>query len=201
MADLLPESNHNSSQNPGSGEAMRKANRKMVLQLTLFALGFLGFGFAMVPMYDVLCDVTGYGSRKNLNEAAKLATSGGAPVAQREIIVEFISTIPTVGEWEFRPVANSAKVRTGQLFTAKFIAKNLLAKPATGQAVPSIAPHEASPYFRKTECFCFTPQHFDALQERELTVRFVVDPQLPVTVDRITLAYAMYGVPQKVAAN
>jgi cytochrome c oxidase assembly protein subunit 11 len=72
---------------------------------------------------------------------------------------------------------------------------------ATGQAVPSIAPHEASPYFRKTECFCFTPQHFEAGQERELTVRFVVDPQLPKTVERITLAYSMYGVQQKLAAK
>jgi cytochrome c oxidase assembly protein subunit 11 len=174
----------------------------MALQLTLFAAGFLGFGFALVPLYDVICDVTGYGSRKNLTQATSLGTVQAAEQPKsREITVEFISTMPTVGEWEFHPVEKSATVRTGQLATAKFVAKNLLALPATGQAVPSIAPHEAGPYFRKTECFCFTPQHFNALQERELTVRFVVDSQLPASVDRITLAYSMYGVSQKVASR
>ncbi len=195
MTDLLPDKH----QDPEPAALARKANRKLTWQLTFFALGFLGFGFAMVPLYDVLCEVTGYGSRKNLTQAAALpeASSQG----QREITVEFISTLPTVGEWTFRPVESSARVRTGQLYAATFVAKNLLALPATGQAVPSIAPHNASPYFRKTECFCFTPQHFEALQERELTVRFVVDPQLPDNVDRITLGYSMYGVPQKIAAR
>jgi cytochrome c oxidase assembly protein subunit 11 len=185
-----------------AGKELRSANRKMTLQLTLIAVGFLGFGFALVPLYDVLCKLTGYGSRKNLTQATTLTTSDSVEqVAQRDVTVEFISTMPTVGEWEFRPVENSAKVRTGQLYAAKFVAKNLLAMAATGQAVPSIAPHEASPYFRKTECFCFSPQHFEAGQERELIVRFVVDPQLPKTVDRITLAYSMYGVQQKLAAK
>jgi len=179
-------------------EPMRAANRKLTLQLTLFALGSLAFGFALVPLYDTICDIAGYGSRRNLTQA----TVGGAPTAtQREITVEFVSTMPTVGEWEFRPVVPSAKVRTGQLQEAKFIAKNLLAQPATAQAIPDVAPRSAAQHFRKTECFCFTPQHFEAFQERELTVRFVVDSQLPDDVDRITLGYAMFGVPQKTAAR
>ena len=176
----------------------RKANRRLTLQLTFFALGALVFGFALVPLYDTICDVAGYGSRKNLTQAAV----GGAPaVTQREITVEFVSTMPTVGEWEFHPLVTSMKVRTGQLQEAKFIAKNLLSKAATAQAIPDIAPRSAALHFRKTECFCFTPQHFEALQERELTVRFFVDAQLPSEVDRITLGYAMFGVPQKVATR
>jgi cytochrome c oxidase assembly protein subunit 11 len=186
---------------PANADALRKANRRMALQLTVFALGFLGFGFALVPLYDVICDVTGYGSRKSLKEAATVIPSANAgETIAREVTVEFLSTMPTVGEWEFRPVDRSIKVKTGQLYSAKFIAKNLLTQPATGQAVPSISPHEATPYFRKTECFCFTPQNFLAGQERELTVRFVVDSQLPPTIDRLTLAYSMYGVTAKVAA-
>lgn len=173
----------------------RIANRKLSWQLGLFALGFLGFGFALVPLYDVLCKVTGYGSRENLTQAS-LSAGNSSLSTEREVTVEFVSTLPTVGEWEFRAVENSVKVRTGQLYSAKFMAKNLLAKATTGQAVPSIAPHNAAQYFHKTECFCFTPQHFEALQERELTVRFVVDSQLPDKLDRITLAYSMYGVPQ-----
>ena len=178
----------------------RKANRRLALQLTVFALGSLGFAFALVPLYDVLCQITGYGSRKALTQVAEQAPT---TATEREITVEFISTAPTVGEWEFRPLVVSTKVRTGQLSEAKFIAKNLLSHAATGQAVPDVAPRQVSKYFHKTECFCFTPQPFEAEQERELTVRFVVDPQLPDDVDRITLGYAMYGVPQaaKVAAR
>ena len=181
-------------------DALRKANRKLVWQLSIFALGFLGFGFALVPLYNVLCDVTGFGSRENLTQAS---APGAAQASEppREITVDFMLAMPTVGEWEFHPVVSSLIVRTGQLTTAKFIAKNLLAQPATGQAVPSIAPHDAALYFHKTECFCFIPQHFDAMQERELTVRFVVDTHLPEDEDHITLAYSMYGVEvQKVAS-
>lgn len=171
----------------------RKANRKLTLQLTLFALGSLGFAFALVPLYKVLCEVTGYGDRTALTQAAQpLATVA----TDREITVEFISTAPTAGEWEFHPAAVSAKVRLGQLSEAKFIAKNLRSSASIGQAVPDIAPRQYSKYFRKTECFCFTPQAFGAEQERELTVRFVVDPALPDDVDRITLGYAMYALPE-----
>jgi cytochrome c oxidase assembly protein subunit 11 len=181
----------------GVSAETRKANRTLTWQLWIFSLGFLGFGFALVPLYDVLCSVTGYGSRQNLTQASR--ESGIPSATQREVTVEFVSTLPTVGEWEFRPLENSAKVRTGQLYSAKFVAKNLLAKPSTGQAVPSIAPHNVAQYFHKTECFCFTPQHFAALQERELIVRFIVDSHLPDDIDRITLAYSMYGVPQVAA--
>ena len=183
-----------------TAEETRKANRKLTAQLWVFAAGFLVFGFALIPLYDVLCEVTGYGSRENLTQASAISIDEVSRGAEREVTVEFVSTMPTVGEWEFRAVENSAKVRTGQLYSAKFVAKNLLAKSATGQAVPSIAPTNAAQYFRKTECFCFTPQLFEAHQERELTVRFVVDSQLPENVDRITLAYSMYGV-QQVAAR
>ncbi|MBC7984759.1 MAG: cytochrome c oxidase assembly protein [Candidatus Obscuribacterales bacterium] len=184
-------------QKPDALTPQRKANRKLTLQLALFAFGSLCFGFALVPLYDVICEVTGYGSRSTLTEAATVAPS---TVAGREITVEFVATNQTVGEWQLQPEVGSVVVRTGQLTEAKFVAQNLLALPATGQAIPSISPQHATRYFRKTECFCFTPQHFAARQARELVVRFVVDPQLPETVDRITLGYSMYGVAQ-VAAN
>jgi cytochrome c oxidase assembly protein subunit 11 len=191
--------NQASGASRGVSVETRKANRTLTWQLWLFALGFLGFAFALVPLYDVLCAVTGYGSRENLTQASTPTTDQTSPISTREVTVEFVSTLPTVGEWEFRAVENSAKVRTGQLYSAKFVAKNLLAKASTGQAVPSIAPHNVAQYFHKTECFCFTPQHFAALQERELIVRFIVDTHLPDDVDRITLAYSMYGIPQVAA--
>jgi cytochrome c oxidase assembly protein subunit 11 len=166
-----------------------KANRSLTRQLWLFAAGAFAFGFALVPLYSVLCDVTGYGDRSKLREASTVVE---APDETRRVTVEFVTDAPAFGDWEFRAENISVEVHPGRLYEAKFYARNLRAQPVTAQAIPSIAPLQATKYFHKTECFCFTPQAFDARQERELKVRFVVDPQLPVNIDRLTLAYSMY---------
>lgn len=168
---------------------LKQANRKLTRQLWVFAFGFFVFGFALVPLYSVLCDITGYGDRTQLGKASAFTA---AETGNREVTLEFISAAPTVGEWEFRPAAGNLKIRPGRLYEAKFYARNLRSQPVTAQAIPSIAPLQATQYFHKTECFCFTPQPFDANQTRELTVRFIVDPKLPVNIDRLTLAYSMY---------
>ena len=168
---------------------LKKANRKLTWQLWLFAAGSLAFGFALVPLYNVLCEVTGYGDRSKLVEAASIVE---APDDKRTVTIELISTAPTFGNWEFRPQSAQIQVHPGRLYEAKFYARNLREQPVTAQAVPSIAPLQATQYFRKTECFCFTPQPFAGGQARELSVRFIVDPKLPATIDRLTLGYAMY---------
>ena len=175
----------------------QRDNRRLTRSLLLMTAGAFAFGFALVPLYDVICDVTGYGSREALRQAADVVE---APVANRSVTVEFISAAPTFGEWEFRPVASSLEVRPGKLYEARFLARNLLARQVTGQAIPSIAPQQATRYFRKTDCFCFEPQPFAAGEERELLVRFIVDPQLPDNIDRLTLAYSIYGMPERMAA-
>ena len=71
-------------------------------------------------------------------------------------------------------------------------AKNLTAGATVAQAVPSISPTEAAQYLHKTQCFCFSPQHFAVGEGREMPVRFIVDPKLPGNIDRITLAYTFY---------
>jgi len=93
-------------------------------------------------------------------------------------------------------------VQPGRLHEAKFLIRSHAAVPVVGQAVPSVAPAYTAKYLQKTECFCFTPQDFGPAQQREFTVRFIVDPDLPPQVDRMTLAYSMYTLPeQKVAAR
>lgn len=164
-------------------------NRSLARRLWLFAAGSFAFGFALVPLYRVLCDVTGYGDRTQLIQAAQVTES---VAADRTITVEFVSASPTFGDWEFRPEANSTQVQPGRLYEAKFYAKNLRSKEVTALAVPSVAPLNATQYFHKTECFCFTPQHFAGLEGRDMTVRFIVDPKLPANIDRVTLAYSMF---------
>lgn len=171
------------------GQALRRANRKLTGSLWLFALGSLAFGFALVPLYNVICDVTGYGDRTKLT-VARAATE--APVLGRVVTIEFVSSAPTVGAWEFAPRQGSLQVHPGKFYEMRFDAKNLRNAPIVAQAVPSIAPGNAVQYFRKAECFCFTPQAFGPNQQRELVVRFIVDPALPKNVDRVTLGYSMY---------
>lgn len=176
----------------------RQENRRLTRHLWWFVAGSFAFGWALVPLYNVLCAVTGFGDKKALLVAAEAATRIDV---NRLVTVEFISSVPTVGAWEFTPAQSQLQVHPGQLYEATFHAKNLVAQAVTAQAIPSIAPGSAIQYFRKTDCFCFTPQHFDANQQRELKVRFFVDPALPGNVDRITLGYAMFDVPQtRVAA-
>ena len=180
-------------------EDNKVANRKLTRSLWLFAAGSFGFGFALVPLYDVLCDVTGYGDRTQLVQAADVTEA--SVVSDRSVTLELVSSAASFGDWEFRPADPNMQVQPGRLYEAKFYAKNLRTLPVTAQAIPSIAPLQATQFFQKTECFCFTPQHFDASQERELTVRFILDPRLPVNIDRVTLAYSMYTTEQKLSAS
>jgi len=173
-------------------EERRNRHRSLVSRLWLFAAGFFAFGLALVPLYDVLCDVTGFGDRKKLAQASEVVE---APDENRLVTVEFVSTAPSYGAWEFRPQVSSLEVRPGKLYEAHFRATNLRAQPIVAQAVPSITPQQATRYFQKTECFCFTPQPFAGEESRDFVVRFIIDPRLPRNIDRLTLGYAMYDAP------
>jgi cytochrome c oxidase assembly protein subunit 11 len=164
--------------------------------LWLMALGAFGFGFALVPLYDLLCAVTGYGDRKELTRASEQPTQVDD---SRMVTVEFVANLPSVGNWLFKPEVQSMQVHPGRLYEAKFLASNQTGQAAWAQAVPDIAPSKASPFFRKTECFCFTPQQFAVGESKHMPVRFFVDPALPKYVDRITLAYTFYDTQGPVA--
>jgi cytochrome c oxidase assembly protein subunit 11 len=167
----------------------RSDHRRLTLKLLGIALGSFAFGFALVPLYDVFCEITGYGNRKDLGRAATVIE---APDASRTVTVEFVADLASVGVFEFRPTVGSMQVNPGKLYETTFVAVNLTGRDTVAQAVPNVAPSKAGAYFRKTECFCFTPQRFARDEERAMPVRFIIDPQLPAYVDRITLAYTFY---------
>lgn len=167
-------------------------NRGLVARLVLMTAGSFAFGFALVPLYDVFCEVTGIGTRESLSRAAEVAAA--QPDMSRTVVVEFTASVPAGGHFEFAPVAASMEVQPGRLYEMHYRARNLAGRETTGQAVPSIAPTRAARHFRKTECFCFTPQHFARDEERELAVRFIVDRDLPASIDRLTLSYAFYDI-------
>ena len=167
-----------------------RPHRALVLKLGLMTLGSFAFGFALVPLYDVFCSLTGIGSRTALRTPDAVIA---APDEQRIVTVEFVANQATSGSFEFRPALAQMQVHPGQLYETTFFARNLTGRNTVAQAVPSIAPQRASVYFRKTECFCFVPQRFAKDEGRDMTVRFSIDPKLPADVDRITLAYSFYG--------
>ena len=70
-----------------------------------------------------------------------------------------------------------------------FYAENLSSQTITGQAVPRVASAEASLYFNKTECFCFTQQSLEPGERIEMPVGFIVDPKLPERIRMLTLSY------------
>jgi cytochrome c oxidase assembly protein subunit 11 len=167
----------------------QRADRKLVRALLVMTAGSFAFGWALVPLYDVICRAAGIG-----NAEAKAVKSEAAEAVDpnREVTIEFIAEPASVGSFDFRPGVASMRVHPGKLYDAQFHATNLTRDAAVAQAVPSISPNGTARYFHKTECFCFSPQNFTAGETRDLPVRFIVDPNLPHDVDKLTLAYTIY---------
>ncbi len=172
-----------------ASEKLHKANRQLTFKLLMIACASFAFGFALIPLYDVICDITGFGNQKNLRVAARVAENEDIT---RTVTVDFLAELPSVGKWEFRPVVASMKVHPGKLYATEFIARNLTGQDTVAQAVPNVSPGKAAAWFRKTECFCFTPQSFKRDEQRRMPVRFIIDRDIPAYVDRIVLSYVFY---------
>lgn len=163
--------------------------RGMVLKLVALTLGMFGFGYLLVPLYDVFCDITGIGGRTAGQAAVAVEAK---PDLERSIRVEFIASVNSNGPWEFRPDQPSLTVHPGQIYRTTFWARNRRDAEVVGHAVPSVAPGQAAKYFSKTECFCFTEQAFGPGEGRHMPVVFIIDPDLPEHVDTLTLSYTFF---------
>ena len=162
--------------------------RSLTGKLLLLAAVMFGFGYMLVPLYDVFCEITGFGGRTN----TVAESSQENPDYTRAIRVEFVTTVNEYAPWEFSADRDSMEVTPGKMYYATFTARNLTEDKKVAQAVPSVAPISASGHFKKIECFCFTNQEFQANEERAMPLQFIVDPDLPEFVDTITLQYTFY---------
>lgn len=171
-----------------------KSNRRTALKLAGLTLAMFGFGFALVPLYDVFCEITGLNGKTGRVEAAAL---DGQADLSREVTVEFITSVNGSFAIEFEPEVTRMTVHPGGLYEANFFAKNLSDGAMVGQAVPSVAPNTAAAHFNKTECFCFSRQPFGAREKKKMPVRFVVDRDLPPHVRTITLSYTFFDADQQ----
>ena len=172
-------------------------HRKLVTSLLVIVVGAFGFGYALVPLYDVFCEITGFAGRTNTETVAVTE----APDLSREIRVEFVTTVNAYAPFEFGADADSMTVNPGKMYFATFTAKNLTDEDKVAQAVPSVAPGAAAQYFVKIECFCFDQQAFTANEERAMPLQFIVDPDLPDYVDTITLQYTFFDTARVASSN
>ena len=163
-------------------------HRNLVTSLVVVVVGAFGFGYALVPLYDVFCEITGFGGRTNVEAVAAVE----APDLSREIRIEFVTTVNSYAPFDFGADADSMTVNPGKMYFATFTAKNLTNEDKVAQAVPSVAPGAAAEHFVKIECFCFDQQTFLANEERPMPLQFIVDPDLPDYVDTITLQYTFF---------
>lgn len=170
-------------------------NRRLIGKLGLVVVAMFGFGFALVPLYDVFCDITGLNGKTGRIEAEQAL--GARVDTSREVEVEFVASVNTDLPWEIKPMVRKIRVHPGEVTEVRYWAHNTTAAMITGQAVPSVVPSLASKYFNKTECFCFTKQVLQPGEGREMPLRFVVDPDLPEKVNSLALSYTFFRVENK----
>lgn len=156
------------------------------------------FGYALVPLYEVFCELTGVNGKTGRMEAK--AMPANAVDRSRWVTVEFTSTVNQGMPWEFRPAVTRMRVHPGELATTAYFARNTTADTIVGQAVPSVAPNVAAAHFKKIECFCFTQQTLKGKEAKSMPVRFLVQPDLPREVKTVTLSYTFFNT-DKVSAR
>lgn len=168
------------------------ANRRFAFKLAAVAVAFGGLGFALVPLYDVICRVTGLGGRvENLPNAVVKNTQVDE---SRWVNVEFLShTMPGVS-LEIKPEQFKMRVHPGAIIHTHYVARNTSSQPLVGQAIPSITPAAAAPDFQKIECFCFTQQAFAPGEQRTMPITFVVKPELRDDLRTVTLSYTFFEI-------
>jgi cytochrome c oxidase assembly protein subunit 11 len=178
-------------------------NSRMMGKLLMVAILMFGFGFALVPFYEKICEITGINilaSRDKLNyaEAREFAKNTQVDTA-RTITVEFDANVH--GSMVFKPKIAHMTVHPGELATVTYEIVNVTAAGLVGQAIPSYAPRHSASHFKKLECFCFEQQELKSKETREFPVVFVIDPKLPPDISTITLSYTFFEVAGRASAS
>jgi len=167
---------------------VQNANRALLVRLCVVVAAMFGFGFALVPFYEKICEVTGI---RNIGRAD--AAPNTQVDATRSIRIEFDANVRNL-PWRFKPELPVISVHPGEVMQAVFEVVNNEARPVTGQAIPSYGPQYAAQYFRKLECFCFSKQTLQPGESRKMPVVFVVDPAAPRELETISLSYTFFEV-------
>ena len=164
------------------------------LKLTMIPVLMFGFGFLLIPLYDVFCDITGLNGKTGRIEAAEI--DADRVDRSRTIEVRFLATTNTGLPWTFEPLVKRMEVHPGEVYEAIYRVRSSSAETTLGQAVPSVSPGLAAEHFNKTECFCFTQQELGAKETRDMPLRFIVGTEISENINEITLNYTFFGLDQ-----
>jgi cytochrome c oxidase assembly protein subunit 11 len=175
---------------------MAPGNAKTLAKFAVVTVAMFGFGFALVPFYYKICEVTGInaGGEQALAKNTQVDTS-------RVVRLEFDANTNAGLPWQFKPEFPSIEVHPGQLVQVEYTVTNTGDRPIVGQAVPSYGPARAAAFFKKIECFCFTPQTLAAGETRRMPVLFVLDPDMDRDVHTVTLSYTFFDTQAKAATG
>lgn len=165
-------------------------------KLALVSVLMFGFGYLLVPLYDVFCDLTGL---RFTADSAQLVPQEIKEDTSRVVTVEFDVTRNQNMPWDIRPAVRRMQVHPGKVYTTSYFAKNETSGLMIGQAVPSVTPYAANRHLIKTECFCFANQPINAGEEVEMPLSFMLNPKLPAQVNVVTLSYTFFDITQSVS--
>ena len=184
-------------------QTLNKKNKKIIMVLGLVVVGMFAFGFALVPLYQVFCSITGFNGSQQ-GRIADLEYKAAVDIS-RTITVQFDSTTNANLPVKFKPMIRKLDIHPGQMYTVNYIAQNSSNKALVTQAVPGITPWQATPHFKKIECFCFTNQTLQAGERKEMPLRFFVSPDISKDIKTLTLSYSIMDTGlkaiQKIAQN
>ncbi|MCU7920300.1 MAG: cytochrome c oxidase assembly protein [Candidatus Thiodiazotropha sp. (ex Epidulcina cf. delphinae)] len=168
----------------------RDKNRRTTLLLSGMVVLMFGFGFALVPLYNLFCQVTGIQSLAQRSAIGQLAPFTDGIDETRWVTVKFDTTVNPNLPWEFSAATHKMRVHPGETYKVNFFARNRSHATVTGQAIPSVAPWQATPYFSKLECFCFNKQTLTGTQQADMPLQFMISTDLPEEINSLTLSYS-----------
>ena len=173
----------------------QEAPLKTVRQLLMVVVGMFGFGFAMVPLYDIVCEVTGLNGKTS--DTAYVIETPQEVREDRLVTVQFLANNNANMPWEFRPKVRKMQVHPGKMMSTEFYVRNGSGETMVAQAVPSVAPFRAAEYMHKTECFCFEQQQLETGEDLDMPLRFIIDSNIPEDVTTLTLSYTLYDITEQ----
>lgn len=173
----------------------QKSSERTIARLLIAIVGMFAFGFAMVPLYDAICDVTGLNGKTGGKYVANEHTE---VKKDRLVSVQFLTNNNGSMPWEFRPVKRVVRVHPGEINSVSFYARNPAGREMTAQAIPSVSPGYAAQYLHKTECFCFAQQRLAGGESVDMPLQFVIDSEIPDDITTLTLSYTLFDVSKNV---
>jgi cytochrome c oxidase assembly protein subunit 11 len=174
-------------------------SKKTIRNLCLTVIGMFGFGFLLVPIYDVFCEITGLNGK--IEGPSTLSPEIIQEANKRDMLIQFVTHNNESMPWIFKSETSQVKIRTGVQQNVLFVFENTTDKDMVGQVIPSVSPGRGAEYFHKTECFCFEQQKLLAGERVELPVIFIIDPNIPLDIGSLSLGYTLFDITDQFSEN